>query len=109
MPEYRVKWEIDVEAVSPIAAARLALKMQRDQESVATVFGVIGPEGENIIIDVQPSYLIRWCEIHGGWEYKEDDRIGASWVRFAGSMDRDKALTEFVRDMGTKPELVSIV
>ena len=38
--EYRVKWEIDVSADSPIAAARLALAMQRDPHSTATVFDV---------------------------------------------------------------------
>ena len=40
MPEYRVKWEIDVEAETPQDAAREALQIQRDTESVATVFEV---------------------------------------------------------------------
>ena len=35
---YRVKWEIDIEADSPFAAAREALRIQRDTESTATVF-----------------------------------------------------------------------
>ncbi len=38
--EYRVTWEIDVRAKSPRAAAREALRIQRDLESIATVFSV---------------------------------------------------------------------
>ena len=38
--EYRVTWEIDVHAKSPRAAAREALRIQRDPESIATVFSV---------------------------------------------------------------------
>jgi hypothetical protein len=38
--EYRVKWEIDVDARSPREAAHKALKIQRDPESIATVFEV---------------------------------------------------------------------
>jgi hypothetical protein len=40
MAEYHVKWEIDVEAGSPKQAAKKALKIQRDPESIATVFEV---------------------------------------------------------------------
>jgi hypothetical protein len=38
--EYRVKWEIDIYAKSPKAAAKKALKIQRDPKSTATVFDV---------------------------------------------------------------------
>lgn len=38
--EYRVHWEIDVEAESPTAAARQALTIQRDPNSTANVFDV---------------------------------------------------------------------
>jgi hypothetical protein len=37
---YRVTWEIDLHANSPRAAAEEALRIQRDPESIATVFGV---------------------------------------------------------------------
>ena len=37
---YRVTWEIDLHANSPRAAAEQALAMQRDPESIATVFSV---------------------------------------------------------------------
>lgn len=40
MAEYRVKWEVDVDASSPEQAARKALAMQRNPESIATVFEV---------------------------------------------------------------------
>lgn len=41
--EYRVKWEIDIDADSPQEAARAALKIQRDPSSIATVFDVRDP------------------------------------------------------------------
>lgn len=40
MAEYRVRWEIDIEAGSNEQAARVALAIQRDPESTATVFQV---------------------------------------------------------------------
>ena len=41
--EYTVKWEIQVEANSPEAAARQALEIQRDFTSTATVFEIYDP------------------------------------------------------------------
>lgn len=40
MPEFKVKWEIDIYAESPEDAARAALRIQRDPKSAATVFEV---------------------------------------------------------------------
>ncbi|MEE8489909.1 MAG: hypothetical protein V3S43_06200 [Acidimicrobiia bacterium] len=40
MIEYRVTWTIDLEADSPRVAALAALAIQRDQDSIATVFEV---------------------------------------------------------------------
>jgi len=37
---YHVTWVIDVEAKSPKAAAKEALRIQKDPESIATVFEV---------------------------------------------------------------------
>ena len=37
---YRVTWEIDIHAKSPFAAAREALRIQRDPKSIATAFSV---------------------------------------------------------------------
>jgi hypothetical protein len=41
MPNYRVIWRIDVEAESAVAAAERALKVQRDPESIASLFEVV--------------------------------------------------------------------
>jgi hypothetical protein len=41
MNEYRVMWEIDMDAESAEEAARKALAIMRDPESIATVFEVI--------------------------------------------------------------------
>jgi hypothetical protein len=38
--KYLVKWEIDIDADSPLEAAKEALRIQRDPESIATVFKV---------------------------------------------------------------------
>jgi len=40
MPMYKVTWEIDVDAKTPRAAAKEALRVQRDPGSIATVFDV---------------------------------------------------------------------
>lgn len=42
MPEYRVIWEMDIDASSPREAAEEALKVHRDPESIATIFTVDG-------------------------------------------------------------------
>lgn len=46
MPEYLVKWEIDINADSPREAAEKALEIHRDPDSVATFFKVIHPEDD---------------------------------------------------------------
>jgi len=50
---YRVGWTIDIEAGGPEQAARHALAIQRDPESIATVFEVMSDDGEELIrIDI---------------------------------------------------------
>lgn len=44
MEEYRVTWTIELSASSPRAAAKKALKIQRDKHSLATVFVVDGEQ-----------------------------------------------------------------
>lgn len=39
--QFRVSWVIDIEADSAEAAAREALRIQRDPQSIATVFTVV--------------------------------------------------------------------
>lgn len=50
---YRVTWQIDIDADSPEDAARQALDIQRDHESLATFFDVREPSGNNVEVDVQ--------------------------------------------------------
>lgn len=50
--KYRIVWEIDIEASSHKEAAEEALKIQRDPESLATVFDVIGEDGNTVRIDL---------------------------------------------------------
>lgn len=40
MKSYRVTWSIDLDAESPKTAAEAALRMQRDETSIATFFEV---------------------------------------------------------------------
>ena len=49
--EYRVTWEIDVSAESPLDAVKQAHEMARDPDSIATVYGVreVGQEKMEII------------------------------------------------------------
>lgn len=41
---HKVYWEIDVEAASPLEAAKKALETQRDPESHAIVFTIVDPD-----------------------------------------------------------------
>jgi hypothetical protein len=40
MTQYCVRWEIELEADSPMDAAQEALRIHRDPESIATIFEV---------------------------------------------------------------------
>lgn len=46
MPEYTVRWEMDVHADSPREAAEVARRFQRDPTAMVGVFDVYSPEGE---------------------------------------------------------------
>lgn len=52
MRSYLVTWEMEFDAESPQAAAKLAREAQRDPESLATVFNVIGPTGKLTHVDL---------------------------------------------------------
>jgi hypothetical protein len=53
MPEYRITWEMDIDADSPIDAARQALKIQRDPDSIANVFDITDEAGTTERIDLE--------------------------------------------------------
>jgi hypothetical protein len=49
---YFVTWEIDIEAESPVEAARRALEIHRDPESIATIFIVKDEAGDSTTVDL---------------------------------------------------------
>jgi hypothetical protein len=49
---YVVTWEIELDADSPVEAAKLALAIQRDPNSIATVFKVFVGEDTPTTIDL---------------------------------------------------------
>lgn len=52
---YRITWLIDIEADSPRDAVEEALRIQRDPESIATVFEVADRNGRHLTtIDLNP-------------------------------------------------------
>ena len=48
---YYLTWSIEIEATSPKVAAEMALEIQRDPESIATVFMVSDENGAAVQID----------------------------------------------------------
>ena len=52
MNNYRVYWAIDIEAENHEDAARQALEIQRDPDSIANVFDVIQRSGVSMQIDL---------------------------------------------------------
>lgn len=61
MPEYRLTWDIDVEASCPEEAAVIALEIQRRTGSEATIF-YVDREGERVTIDAAH---VRVCDVCG--------------------------------------------
>ena len=53
MPMHKVTWEIDIDADNPADAAEAALRIQRDPESIATVFLVTCDDGHTETIDLE--------------------------------------------------------
>jgi hypothetical protein len=51
---YVVSWCIDIESTSPEAAAEQALNIQRDMDSIATVFVVKDDAGVETTVDLTP-------------------------------------------------------
>lgn len=52
--EYRVIWEIDVDARSPREAAKHAKVMMVDRDTTATVFCVTNKRGRRFTVDLRP-------------------------------------------------------
>lgn len=62
MPEYRVKWDIDVTADTPQEAAKIAQDIMQDKGSSATVFDVIDMVTEvEVMLDVADYDVCSLC------------------------------------------------
>lgn len=66
MPEFRVRWVIDIEADTPREAAEKARQVQQNPDSIATVFEV-WPAGSAVMsghplelknVDLNPEYSL---------------------------------------------------
>lgn len=53
--QYRVMWLIDVEADTHVEAAIQAQAIQRDPESIATVYTVVDPDNNGAQVDLDPA------------------------------------------------------
>ena len=53
MQKYRVIWKIDLENETALGAALEALEIQRDPDSIATVFNVVPEDSDMQIIDLE--------------------------------------------------------
>ncbi|MEK6832678.1 MAG: hypothetical protein AABY32_01410 [Nanoarchaeota archaeon] len=53
MKEFRVSWEIDIDANSPYEAAKEAFKIMQEPGSSATFFEVTSPKGNKYQYDLE--------------------------------------------------------
>lgn len=60
MHTYTVTWTIEVEADYAEEAARKALAIQRDTDSIATVFEVSRPGLRTVMVDLTPEEGLLW-------------------------------------------------
>lgn len=58
--KYFISWEIDIDADTPEAAAREALRIQRDPDSIATVFDVFDEDGVDNRVDLEE---LKWVNL----------------------------------------------
>lgn len=52
MKKFLVEWTIEIHADTPREAAKEALKIQRDPESIAVYFKVFDPDGDETHVDL---------------------------------------------------------
>ncbi len=67
MKTWLVTWECDVEARTPVAAARKARKMIRAHGGVATVYKVFDGDGESTSVDLTEIENGDGCPACGAW------------------------------------------
>lgn len=57
MTEWRVSWEIDIDAEGPMQAARRAWRIMHNRDSTATVFVVTSHEDQDYSWEIDLDYL----------------------------------------------------
>ncbi|MGQ4619880.1 hypothetical protein [Nocardia sp. R7R-8] len=57
MPEYHLRWEIDVTAEDPVSAAFAAFDLFRAPDSTATMFDVTDPAGDSYRVDLDDEVI----------------------------------------------------
>jgi len=63
MSKFRVMWGLEIDAPSPAHAADEALKIQRDPESIATVFAIEDLEtGQQYMVDLAVKGFVSFQE-----------------------------------------------
>ncbi|MGA2229012.1 MAG: hypothetical protein ABSH41_31640 [Syntrophobacteraceae bacterium] len=67
MTSYSVNWKIDIEAESPVEAAKQALEIHRDQNSTAIVFDVFDEHRNYTRVDLLEIEEEQMSHIAGGW------------------------------------------
>lgn len=72
--EYTVRWSMRFAAEGPIDAAQQALGVQRDPESIATVFFVIDQHGNQFRVDLDADGSVNYVRDEHTGEYLEDNR-----------------------------------
>jgi hypothetical protein len=84
MAIYSVRWDIEVDAANPEDAARQALRIQRDTNSLATSFEVFAMDGTGACTPVDlPVNPPGWQEVDGvqlppiDWAERDADTINA--------------------------------
>lgn len=98
MAEYLIEWTIEVEADSPEAAAREALKIQRDPSSTSTVFGVTGANpGDTITIDlyeIDEKHRSGSCPDCGSTCWQDDPEGSGQFCESCGHNPTERARAE---------------
>jgi hypothetical protein len=73
--EYTVSWVVNVDADSPEEAAKICRKMQLDKNSIATVFNIVGNNGNVTTVDLgietEPLNITQLDEDR--WHQENDD------------------------------------
>jgi len=97
MTEYSVQWNIDLDAAGPVKAAKEALKIHRDQGSIATVFEVTNKKsGTKFIVDLSDNT----CIVAVSKQQKDD--VSENLTENDGSNDLPRTMYKEEGEVGCK-------